>query len=161
MSAEDIVQPEPSNWRRTARRGSLNSSQQPIFTGWIEAPVFATNFDVLIDFGSATYPSITFFFAAIYAQSVYGAGKTYRAQYGFSVTGGVFPIVEPTGAFLDPSWSTMRQCGGIGGQQFLLHAGGLAAVTWGLELLTLGINVGPGVENLIVSAISHGREVGG
>ena len=147
MSAEDFTEPAPANWRRVSRRGALQSSILPTtFTGWIEAPVFATNFDCLIDFGSATYDNTTSFFAALYVQASYGAGKVYRAQYRFQPSTGIIPAAEPTGFPLNPAWSTMVQSGGVGGLQFLLHAGGLAAVTSGLELCAISLAVGPAVE---------------
>lgn len=129
------------------------------FTGVLSVAGYATSLDALIDFSSATYEASTSFFLAAWCQATSGSGKVYRAQYRFQPSTGILPSVEPSGVLQASASSTFTQPGGAGGQQFLLHCGGIGALVWGIDMTAISLSFGVAAANLWVSAIAHGREL--
>ncbi len=154
----------PCNWDRLFVRKSVLAKGNPpfLFVGALESSQgLATNFDVLVDYGSADFdPPIigpTFaLFVAVWVASAAGSGRTYRAQYQLSPATGILPVALPTPVLLPSAWSSAEQSGGLGGLQFLIHAGGVAGVQWGLDISGFGAGA---AHNLIFSAIAHGKEL--
>jgi hypothetical protein len=147
---------------RGYRKGSLYSSLTPTqFVGWLEiiAPN-ATNLDVMVDFGSATYETSTSFFIRFYRQAAPGSGKIYYPAavdgWRFQPTTGVLGGVAPPG----PDWAIQCQAYPLpGSAQFLFHTGERGATVFGVELCAISLTFGAAATNLIVSAIAHGREI--
>jgi hypothetical protein len=149
--------PAPSNWIRVQRKGPLSFNSAPALpvpVGFLEAAGFATNFDVIIDWSSAVYPADVYVVAAITVQQLPGTGRKQLGIFHLSPTGGV--------SFSDvyvPGSTYCVQPEGIGGQQFLLHGGGVAGLVWGLELALVGFTFGEEISQLVCTGIAHGREL--
>jgi hypothetical protein len=150
--------PEPASWERVIKRGSLSFSQliagEVPLVGWFEISTFATNLDVIIDFGEATYPLDGY---VIVVPTVQGMSGTALAQLGnFHVYPGTG--ISASEVFV-PGSCTCTQPAGLASQQFLVHAGGLAGLSWGIQLAYVGFTFGEQVQGLVVTGIAHGREV--
>lgn len=156
LPAPAVPPPAPAEWLRVWKRGSISFTQSlgaliPV-VGWLEAAVNATNLDAIIDFGEATFPNDIYIVAKPWATGLAGSGKTYVGEFHLQVNAGVTVISAYPGV-------TCTQPAGINSFQFLLHAGGIAALVWGLDLGIVGFTFGESVKNLIVTGIAHGREL--
>jgi hypothetical protein len=151
--------PPPANWVPKLTRGNVSftsATAQPVFIGFAEWNVFATNLDILIDFSGADFSlSGADLFVRTYIQGASATGKRIIGSYQ------IFPGTGVTPHLLnDAVHSYCIQPGGIDSLQFLLHTGGFAAPSWGVEFASFALAIGPVVSNLIVSGIAHGRECG-
>lgn len=157
VPAPAVPPPEPASWLRVWKRGSVayqaGLPQVPL-VGWLECATYATNLDAIIDWGAATFPNDVTMYAGPWVQGLAGCGKTYLGRFTFQPSAGII-----SSTIFVPGTCYMMQPAGLNSLQFILHAGGVAGIVWGLDLGLLGVGFGESVQNLLVTGIAHGREL--
>ena len=157
LSDPDIPGPAPASWLRLKRLGSLAyqaGPPVPNLTGWIEAAIAATNLDAIIDWSGATYANDIYMLVRVSVQGMPGSGRAVLGEFQILPTGGV-----ASETIYVPGSCYMTQPEGLGGQTFILHAGGIYGLVWAIDIGVVGFFDGEAVSNFTVTAIAHGREV--